>query len=266
MLTERRVPAGELRINVAEGPDNGPPLVLAHSSTRRWQSLRDLIGRLEPRWHILAHDLRGHGASDRASGYRLLDYAPDTEYVVRELAGPGTLLVGHSGGAMSSVVAARSLGDRLRGLVLLDPPLYLLDAGIRSNYVFDYMTNIRDVLDGRRSMQEAFEGWFDPDTRNAIEEATRQTDPRLLDVLLEDRFLEGLDLVDALASVPCPVLMLFGDLEHGAIVRDRDVELFLGHVPRATAQRVPGGSHMFPEDMAELTADLIEQWVATLPA
>src|SRR5947209_5865240 len=36
-ITEHEFDAGEVRLNYAEGPPNGPPLVLLHGLGRRWQ-------------------------------------------------------------------------------------------------------------------------------------------------------------------------------------------------------------------------------------
>jgi hypothetical protein len=39
MLTEKTFDTGSLKINFAEGPANGMPLVLLHGGTARWQEL-----------------------------------------------------------------------------------------------------------------------------------------------------------------------------------------------------------------------------------
>ena len=63
MLTERSFDAGEVTINFAEGPANGPPLVLLHGGTDRWASFESVIPALKEEWHIYALDFRGHGKS-----------------------------------------------------------------------------------------------------------------------------------------------------------------------------------------------------------
>ncbi|MFY9662418.1 MAG: alpha/beta fold hydrolase, partial [Terriglobales bacterium] len=73
-LVERTFDIGEgqlaVRLNYAEGPAAGPPLVLLHGLGRRWQVFLPLIPALSMRWHIFAVDLRGHGKSSRVSrGY-----------------------------------------------------------------------------------------------------------------------------------------------------------------------------------------------------
>ncbi|MGB9203882.1 MAG: alpha/beta hydrolase, partial [Terriglobales bacterium] len=70
-LVERTFDTGEVRLNYAEGPAHGPPLVLLHGLGRRWQVFLPVIPALSLRWHIFAPDLRGHGKSSHvARGYR----------------------------------------------------------------------------------------------------------------------------------------------------------------------------------------------------
>ena len=40
MLVEKRFDTGEVVLNYAEGPDNGPPAILLHGFTSNWQSAR----------------------------------------------------------------------------------------------------------------------------------------------------------------------------------------------------------------------------------
>jgi hypothetical protein len=40
MLTERPFDTGSIRLNLAEGPDAGPPMVLLHGASARRQGLR----------------------------------------------------------------------------------------------------------------------------------------------------------------------------------------------------------------------------------
>src|ERR1700691_217022 len=75
-LVERTFDTDEVRLNYAEGPANGPPLVLIHGLGRRWQVFLPIIPALSLRWHIFAPDLRGHGKSSHvARGYHGPQYS-----------------------------------------------------------------------------------------------------------------------------------------------------------------------------------------------
>jgi pimeloyl-ACP methyl ester carboxylesterase len=78
MLTEHSFDAGTVALNIAEGPDNGPPLVLLHGGSGRWQAWDPIIPDLIARWQLFAPDLRGHARSGRVTGrYAIRDYAGD---------------------------------------------------------------------------------------------------------------------------------------------------------------------------------------------
>jgi pimeloyl-ACP methyl ester carboxylesterase len=90
-----------VQLNYAEGPPNGPPLVLLHGLGRRWQVFLPVIPALSLRWHIFAPDLRGHGKSSRvARGYHGPEYAEDIHGLLRERVGAPAVLFGHSLGGM----------------------------------------------------------------------------------------------------------------------------------------------------------------------
>ncbi|HJB62477.1 MAG TPA: alpha/beta fold hydrolase, partial [Candidatus Microbacterium pullistercoris] len=61
---ERHITVDEYTLNVAEGPDNGPPLVLLHGQAARWQDHRRVLPDLVVRYRVIAIDVPGHGGSD----------------------------------------------------------------------------------------------------------------------------------------------------------------------------------------------------------
>src|SRR5438105_3003174 len=78
MLTEHTFDTGTVTINYAEGRSGGPPLVLLHGGSTRWQSSLPIIPELSRHWHLYAPDLRGHGKSGRTPGrYRLEHYVAE---------------------------------------------------------------------------------------------------------------------------------------------------------------------------------------------
>jgi pimeloyl-ACP methyl ester carboxylesterase len=65
MLTEQTFDANGVLINYTLGPASGPPLLLLHGITERWQTFLPLIPHLTSEWQVDALDLRGHGQSDK---------------------------------------------------------------------------------------------------------------------------------------------------------------------------------------------------------
>lgn len=73
--------------------------------------------------HVIAPDLRGHGDSDRVGAggyYHFFDYVADLDDVIRQLARPRLVLVGHSMGGSVSSYYAGARPDRASALVLIE--------------------------------------------------------------------------------------------------------------------------------------------------
>ncbi len=66
MLKEQSFDTGAVKINYAEGPDGGNPLVFLHGITNQWQYFLPVIPALAARWHVYALDSCGHGQSHRS--------------------------------------------------------------------------------------------------------------------------------------------------------------------------------------------------------
>jgi pimeloyl-ACP methyl ester carboxylesterase len=58
--------------------------------------------------------------------------------------------------------------------------------------------------------------------------------------------------------------MLYGEIEKGAIVRDRDVEFFLDHVPNGTAIQIKDAGHLLQIDQPAQVLEHIEEFLESL--
>src|SRR2546422_5195658 len=97
-------------------------VLLIHGLSQTGWIWTPVARRLRPRCHVVAMDLRGHGLSDAPTwGYEPEQLAEDA-VAVADGAGqlPGVVVVGHGFGAMVAAWTAARLGDRCRGLVLVD--------------------------------------------------------------------------------------------------------------------------------------------------
>jgi pimeloyl-ACP methyl ester carboxylesterase len=120
----------EVRLNLGHielaahlfGPQQGIPVIALHG----WLDNANTFARLAPRLHglrIVALDLAGHGYSDHrpvGAGYALWDYAHDVLRVAEQLGWQRFALLGHSLGAIISVILAGALPERVTRLALID--------------------------------------------------------------------------------------------------------------------------------------------------
>ncbi|WP_312915911.1 alpha/beta fold hydrolase [Stutzerimonas kunmingensis] len=104
------------------GPDDGKPVIALHG----WLDNAATFSRLAPRLQglrIVALDLPGHGHSDHrpiGAGYNIWDYAHDVLQVAEQFGWQCFSLLGHSMGAIVSVLLAGALPERVERLALID--------------------------------------------------------------------------------------------------------------------------------------------------
>lgn len=213
MLTEKTFDTGEVTINFAEGPSSGPPLLLLHGISSRWQSFLSLIPVLSLRWHVYALDLRGHGLSGRVPGkYTLNDYARDTKsFIDRCLDGPAALY-GHSLGGMVGIMIAAQ--RPLRALMIGDSPLYrdtiqtMYRAATRPNPIQQLIRSEHGVARLSAALR-ALQPEREPMFYRYHAKSLSLLDPDVL-VPLQD-ILDGYDCAALFPQIQCPVLILKAD-------------------------------------------------------
>ena len=101
---DRFYEAQGLRLHYADwGSEAAPPLLLIHGGRDRCRSWDAVARALQPHFHVMAPDLRGHGDSDWAKGssYSLSDYVYDLTCLVRSASVHQIAIVGHSMGGMT---------------------------------------------------------------------------------------------------------------------------------------------------------------------
>lgn len=97
--------------------------VLVHGFTDLGFGWCEVAPRLAPHGHVIAPDLRGHGDSDwigPGGYYHFMDYVADLDDVIRQLARPRVVLVGHSMGGSVASYYAGTRPERIAALALLE--------------------------------------------------------------------------------------------------------------------------------------------------
>ena len=95
----------------------------------------------------------------------------------------------------------------------------------------------------------------------SLKDMVNQVDPEYVKTILDDRYFDGLDIQSILKNITCPTLLLYGEIERGAVVRDRDVEFFLNHIPHGTAIQITGAGHILQLDQPEKVLTTMKQWI-----
>ena len=235
-----------------EESGSGPPLVAVHGAgSARW-SFDLLRPRLEDRFTVIAIDRRGRGDSSDGEGYELKREFEDVAAVVRA-AGDGTLLVGHSYGALIAAGAAQLL-DGLPRLALYEPPM----GGVLAREELIERWE-RLIADGERDLmiREFFrevagysEEEIDELARSPVWERRKRVSPTLpRELRAELRF--QLDPA-ALRRISAPTLLLLGSESPDWARRSTDA--YSADIPHAEVRILAGQGHGATSGAPELLA------------
>lgn len=104
------------------GPDDGMPVLALHGWLDNAASFARLAPKLE-QVRLVALDFAGHGHSEhrpRGAGYALWDYAYDALQVAEQFGWQRFAILGHSMGAITAVLLAAAMPERIARLALID--------------------------------------------------------------------------------------------------------------------------------------------------
>jgi pimeloyl-ACP methyl ester carboxylesterase len=287
-IKEHSFNTGVVTLNYAEGPASGPPLVLLHGGSARWQAFETIIPDLAADWHLYAPDFRGHGQSGRvANGYRLQDYADDTIAFLRQQVSEPACIVGHSLGGMVALLVAAQCPECVQAVVVGDSPLTAETWLAVLNDGRDSLIFWRDLAGGAYSMEEIAEALKDaplrvPDhdqpvrMRDVVGEDDPvfkwlaqnlyQHDPDMLTMLIDEPEIAaaGYDMAVVLPSIRCPVLLLQADPQAGGLLTDAEIERALPLLAQPTHVRLEGVSHVLHNEQKKPVLRAITDFLRTL--
>lgn len=250
------------------GPQDGQPVIALHG----WLDNANSFARLAPKLRglrILALDMAGHGHSDHrppGAGYSLPDYAHDVLQVAQQMGWEKFSLLGHSLGAIVSVILAGALPDRINRLALIDgliPPLGEPEsAAERMGAVLQAQLTVSSkrkpvYADMDRAVEARMKGVVAVSREAAELLAQRglmpvpggytwRSDSRL--TLASPTRLTRAQALSFVNAVRCPAqLVVAGE---GTLARNREL---LGSVPFQVAV-LPGGHHLHLNDEAGANA------------
>ena len=265
MLVEMSFDTGEVVLNYAEGPDNGPSLLLIHGITGNWRGFLPVMPYLTMRWHVYAVDLRGHGKSGYKSGsYTLRDYEKDINTFIKNVINQPTILIGHSLGGMIATMHAAD-NPNINAVVIGDsPPNYDNSLGDDIGERMSYWRQVKRIASSGTTVSEILHTlggekvmWGDVPIeepillRNMAINWSRM-DPDILTKMIESKksYMEmfaGYDTGKLFPKLSCPVLLLRGNPKLGGTIMDDEAVKAKELIPDLTYVYLPDNGHaLFP--------------------
>ncbi len=278
-LTEGWV-EGAPRLRVLRRRGTGRRMLMLHGVLRCGADFFSLLPFLDEAMDLTFLDQRGHGGSEWAAGYGVADYVSDSMRVVREMGPEGLVVFGHSLGGM--VAAAIAEAAPVAGVVLEDPPFETMGSRIFGTGWHQVFMGFREALSEGRELEGLFErlgrvrivgadGTVSVLSQLRDEVSLRwsadclaRLDSRVLDPLVEGRWLEGFGWSSLLTRACCPVLLLQGDGSAGGALTDGDLVDAGGGSERVSRVFFEGKGHQLHATEPERVASCINRFVGGL--
>jgi pimeloyl-ACP methyl ester carboxylesterase len=281
-FTEKTFRGSKILLNYAEGPSNGPPLLLLHGLSRDWRSFFILLPELSRRFHLFAVDLRGHGKSSRVPrGYRISQFAGDVSEFVQTQLLAGTAMFGHSLGAMTAMMVAANGACKVNAIVVGDS--MITPENIRGSLYYALFRRLRELLlriNSQSALAAAIGKIEIPvpglDERVRIEElpgngpevlmewarCAMVTDPDALAMTVDGTAFEDWEPQKVLPRIACPTLLLQSNPELDGMLSDEDVKVALNLLPNAQHVKFPLLGHALFMHQAKPVLEAMTRFLA----
>ena len=252
------------------GAAGAPPVLCIHGAGAHAYWWLRLAPALQSGHHVVALDLRGHGASDHAASYLVEDFADDALAVLDALGIGTAALVGHSmGGRVAAWIAAHR-PERAEKLALLDARLGAVPReradkwrGARSGDAppRHYATRAEAMAAFRLTPPEADVA---PAVRAELAAHAVRQRPDGRWMMAFDRAVLALDgsrvedLLPVVARVRCPTLVLRG--RDSTVIGSAQGTALRTALPSAIQETVDGGHHFllaYPEATAQRLVEFL---------
>jgi pimeloyl-ACP methyl ester carboxylesterase len=256
-----------LRLHYVDwGNQAAPPLVLIHGGLDHCRNWDAVAQALQPHFHVLAPDLRGHGDSEwaRGSSYSLVDNVYDLTQLMRFTKSQDAVLVGHSMGGMVTLAYAGTYPEKVTRLVVLDGAFL---SSAEPVPIAEQMSRWIDQLDRIAQHQESTFGTIEEAAKRLSMRNQRLTTAQALrlashgvrkgnDGLYRWKFdhyqrarapyrLSADDYIGLWSRISCPTLLMWGD---ESFLPDPEAAGLLAHFGNAELEKIAGAGHWLHHD------------------
>lgn len=260
-MHESKLLIGDRHINYAVGSDNGPPMLLIHGISGRWEDWDSVLPFFTSDWHVYAVDLRGHGKSSWVNDdYRWRKYALDQVELIERVIGEPAFVVGHSLGGVTALGLNAERTDLVRGAVYEDPPLFVHQRWEGSQFRISFTATLQ-VLDTKPDFDTVFahvkkaNPEYDYARSQDRAEKLMAMDPDVFRTTLSGRARSNWRSEDLLQRAQAPGLLLQAEPSLGSALFDDEAEKAMSLLPRAEYEKWDDSGHgmhsSFPERFAD---------------
>lgn len=267
--TSGDVVANGISIHYYRTGGDKPPVVLNHGATDDGLCWTRLARVLEGEYDVIMPDARGHGLSDAPDGgYDSSTRAADLAAFIRALGLDRPAVGGHSMGAQTTFYLAAEHPESLRCAILEDPVFRAGSSAPTEEQQRAWSDRMRREAEERQTLgregiiargreqhpdwaEEEFGPWADAKLRVSPTFGGRGM-----------RTAEQTAWRDVLPNVTCPVLLVTGDPENGAIVTPEAAEEATRLNPRVKVVRLRGAGHNIRREQFDGFVPAVREFLA----
>ena len=255
------VVANGIKIHYHRTGGDKPPVVLAHGITDNGLCWTRLARALEKDYDLIMFDARGHGLSDApAEGYSRADHAADLAGLVQALGLGRPALIGHSMGAANVAIAAASYPGLARCVVLEDPPWrrafsaeeIAAAAETWRAEIIDLKSRTREAIIAELRAQHP--NWAEVEWGPWVD-SKLQVSPDVVEWVRGEMTFAFWH--ETIRKITCPMLLVTGDPELGAIVAPDVAREVANLCLNARVAHIGGAGHSIRRERFEEYVDAV---------
>ena len=230
MHQDKFIELNGIRMHYKEwGNKSDPDVLLIHGWTSNSESWTYIAEQIQDKYHVVAPDHRGHGASTKpVTGYRLRDFVEDMRQLIDALELSRPLIAGNSWGGCIGTILAADYPNSISKAVLGDPVYWkMLNA---------FVTRLPGIVERRQSADQQLAKDLDAQgmTKEQILTKMESTNNFSLDAitrLLSDNRDFAFTCEDYLKRIRIPTLIIAGDAEAGGYILPEELDHYRRIVP-----------------------------------
>ncbi len=257
----RKIEANGIQHRLVTSTDEQkPPLLMIHGIYDRAEGWAPVADQLARDYWLIMPDLRGHHQTDWPDeGYRLSDYAADAVGILDALDVERPAVLGHSLGALITMALAGEYGDRVRVVVLEDPP---------SERSEDTRTWVRAHLSAKRGTpKQTFIAMAGINPDHTEEDWRREAE--WLRETADGPFLALADAPEgeyprfetAIDRISCPILLMQADPRRDAALSTTAARQAVTTHEDLRLVNFPGSGHMIHHDSPEKFVEAVRAFL-----
>jgi pimeloyl-ACP methyl ester carboxylesterase len=248
--TSSHVVVNGIKLHYYRTGGNKPPLVLAHGITDDGMCWTPSAEVLAKDFDVVMVDARGHGKSDAPEdGYTLQNLGMELAGVIQALELDNPILLGHSMGAITALVAAGLYPSLPRAILLEDPPPFWMNVADTSrdeNFKNGFTTWINSIKrktwgDLLSECREQNPAWSEAELEPWINSKHRVS-PRAA-ALIDPPDMISIDLPNLFKRITCPTLFISAETARGAASSEKDIAQLKTCIPHMQVTHIADAGH-----------------------